>query len=198
MGERIILRDDASVDTGGFNGGMDTILLPLLQSAGAVALAVVAFSLAFTWTALRAPLDRLRTERARLLGYLGLGVVLVLAAAVVYLVPGQLLRDTVGLTLAFPLAAVWLIAAAALVITGMVQTGAARAVSSAFAIVSAAGVAAGIVSALCAQHGVADRITPTGAFLLVIGGIVAVVVWSGREAPEDARRAPRIHRPAAR
>lgn len=182
----------------GSNGRMDTILLPLLQSAGAVALAVVAFSLAFTWTAVRGPLDRVRTERARLLGYLGLGTVLVLAASVVYLVPGLLLRDTVGLALAFPLAAVWLIAAVALLVTGMVQTGAARAVSSAFAVVSVAGIAAGIVSAHCAQHGVADRITPTGAFLLVVGGIVAIVAWSGRETPDDAGRTPHIRRPAAR
>ncbi|WP_025158007.1 hypothetical protein [Leifsonia aquatica] len=180
---------------------MDTILLPLLQSAGAVALAVVAFSLAFTWTALRAPLERLRTERSRLLGYLGLGAVLVLASAIVYLVPGLLLRDTIGLALAFPLAAVWLIAAAALIVTGLVQTGAARALSYAFAVVSVAGVAAGIVSALSAQHGFADQITPTGAFLLVIGGVAAVVIWSGRETPDDSasRRAhrPHLRRPAA-
>ncbi|MFF2050891.1 hypothetical protein ACFVU2_04760 [Leifsonia sp. NPDC058194] len=179
---------------------MDTILLPLLQSAGAVALAVVAFSLAFTWTTLRAPLDRLTTERSRLFGYLGLGVVLMLAAAVVYLVPGLLLRDTIGLALAFPLAAVWLIAAVALLVTGLVQTGSARAVSYAFAVVSFAGAAAGIVSAVFAQHGLADRITPTGAFLLVIGGITAVVVWSGRE--DDAGSAPTQNpmygRPAAR
>ncbi|GEM_PF-671901 len=196
---RIILRDDAPATSRRFNGGMDTILLPLLQSAGAVALAVVAFSLAFTWTALRAPLDRLGTERSRLLAYLGLGVVLMLAAAVVYLVPGLLLRDTIGLALAFPLAAVWLIAAAALIVTGLVQTGAPRAVSYAFAVVSFAGAAAGIVSALCAQHGLADRITPTGAFLLVIGGITAVVVWSGREDDAASRaREPRIGQPAAR
>ncbi|UAJ79488.1 hypothetical protein IT072_20300 [Leifsonia sp. ZF2019] len=165
---------------------MDTILLPLLQSAGAVALAVVAFSLAFTWTALTPSLDRMRTERGRLLGYLALGAVLVLAAATIYLVPGLLMRDTVGLALAFPLAAVWLIAAAALLVTGLVHTGAARAVSSSLAVVSVAGVAAGIVSALCAQHGLADRVTPTGAFLLVIGGIAAVVVWSGREGDQGA------------
>lgn len=179
---------------------MDTILLPLLQSAGAVALAVVAFSLAFTWTALRAPLDRLSSERSRLLGYLGLGAVLALAASVVYLVPGLLLRDTIGLALAFPVAAVWLIAAAALLVTGLVQTGVARAVSSAFAIVSFAGAAAGIVSALCTLHGLADRITPTGAFLLVIGGITAVVVWSGREDDATSRRTrdPGFGRPAAR
>jgi hypothetical protein len=177
---------------------MDTILLPLLQGAGAVALAVVAFSLAFTWTSLRAPLDRLRTERARLLGYLGLGAGLILGATVLYLVPGMLLRDTIGLALAFPLAAVWLIAAAALIVTGLVQTGAERVVSYALAVVSVAGVAAGIVSALCAQHGFADRITPTGAFLLGVGAIVAVVVWSGRDVDESDTRRPQYHQPAAR
>ena len=72
---------------------MSVILLPLLQGAGAVALAVVAFSLAFTWPSLVGPIQELWSERARLLAFSGLGLVLVLSAAVVYLTPGLLLRD---------------------------------------------------------------------------------------------------------
>jgi hypothetical protein len=196
-----MLEDDASSARPRSNGRMDTILVPLLQAAGAVALAVIAFSLAFTWTALRPALDRLDSERSRVLGYLGLGAALVVAASVVYLVPGLLLRDMSGLAFAIPLVAVWLIAAIALVVTGFVQRGAARMVSSAFATISAAGAVAGIVSAICVQRGLVDRVTPTGAFLLVIAGIAAIVVWSGRDVHHESRghgdREPRFRHPAA-
>ncbi len=177
---------------------MGVILLPLLQGAGAVALAVVAFSLAFTWPSLVGPIQELRSERARLLAFSGLGLVLVLSAAVVYLTPGLLLRDELGLVLALPVGAMWLIATVALVIRGLVLRGVARAISAAFAVVSFCGVVAGIVSAVCAQHRIADTITPTGAFVLVVGAVAGIVFWSktdGRQvASAGSGRPPRHFR----
>lgn len=172
---------------------MNALLVPLLQSAGAVALSVVAFSLAFTWSSLTAPIRRLRTEGARLRAYAALGVVMLLAAVVVYLAPGLLLRDTVGLPMAVPLLGTWLITAGALVVRGMVAQGAVRAVSWAYTAVAFCGAGAGLLSALAAQHRIADTITPTGAFLLAVGAIAGIVFWAGRETPQrdrgEARRA---------
>ncbi|GAA2052334.1 MULTISPECIES: hypothetical protein [Leifsonia] len=160
------------------------ILLPVLQGAGSVALAFVAFALAFTWPALLAPLVRLRTEAARLAGFAGLGLVLVLAASLIYATPGVLLRDPVGLLLAFPVAALWLIGAAGLLVRGVVLGGAARGISIAFAVVAGCGALAGIVSAVLVQHGVPDTVTPTGAFLLAVGALAAVVFWARAEEPD--------------
>lgn len=160
------------------------ILLPVLQGAGSVALAFVAFALAFTWPALLAPLVRLRTEAGRLAGFAGLGLVLVLAASLIYATPGVLLRDPVGLLLAFPVAALWLIGAAGLLVRGVVLGGAARGISIAFAVVAGCGALAGIVSAVLVQHGVPDTVTPTGAFLLAVGALAAVVFWARAEEPD--------------
>lgn len=160
------------------------ILLPVLQGAGSVALAFVAFALAFSWPSLLAPLVQLRTDRARLAGFAGLGLVLVLAASLIYATPGVLLRDPLGLLLAFPVAALWLIGAVALVVRGLVLDGAARAISVAFAVVAGCGALAGIVSAVLVQHGMPDTVTPTGAFLLTVGALAAVVFWARAEEPE--------------
>jgi hypothetical protein len=166
---------------------MTEILLPLLQGAGSVALALVAFALAFTWPSLQRPILGLRTEGARAGAFALLGVVLLLAATVVYVAPGVLLRDPLGLLLAFPVATLWLVAAASLVVRGLVVGGAARAVSYAFAVVATTGTLAGILSAVLVQRGIADTVTPTGAFLLAIGGVAAVILWA-REEPEQRPR----------
>jgi hypothetical protein len=126
----------------------------------------------------------LRTERARLAGFAGLGLLLVLSASLIYAIPGLLLRDPLGLLLAFPVAALWAIGAVALVVRGLILDGAARAISIAFAVVAGCGVLAGLVSAVLVQHGVADTVTPTGAFLLAVGALAAVVFWARAEEPD--------------
>jgi hypothetical protein len=180
----IILPDDADPRADAFNGEMLGILLPVLQGAGSAALAVVALALALTWPSLLGPILRLRTERARIAAFAGLGLVLVLAAAVLYAVPGVLLRDPLGLLLSLPVAALWLIAAVALIVRGLVLDGAARAVSFAFAVVAGCGVLAGIVAAVLVQRGLADTVTPAGAFLLAVGALAAVIFWARAEEPE--------------
>lgn len=164
------------------------ILLPVLQGAGSVALALVAFALAFTWPALLRPILALRTDGARVLASTGLGVVLLLAASLLYATPGVLLRDPLGMLLALPVATLWLIGAVALVVRGLVMGGAARAISYAFAVVTVCGAAAGIVSAVLTQHGVADDVTATGAFLLAVGGLASVILWARADDPEPRRR----------
>lgn len=169
------------------------ILLPLLQGAGSVALALVAFALAFTWPSLLRPILELRTERARVLAFVALALLLALAASLLYLTPGVLLRDPLGMLLALPVASLWVIAAVALVVRGLVRDGTARAVSYAFAVVAFCGAAAGIASALLAQHRIVDTITPIGAFLLAVGGIAAVILWARADEPERRRpRHPRV------
>ena len=109
----------------------------------------------------------------------------------------MLLRDPLGLLLALPVAALWLIGAVALVVRGLVMDGAARAISYAFAVVAVCGAAAGIVSAVLTQHGVADTVTPTGAFLLAVGGLASVILWARAEDPEPRPVAgDRVHRPS--
>lgn len=157
---------------------MNTILIPLLQSAGAVALAVVSFAFAFTWPTVVAPIDGLRSERARLGAFAGVGALLALAAGIVYLVPGLLLRDDLGVIVAVPIAATWAITAAGLAVRGMLQTGVARAVSVSFAVVATTGAVAGILTALSAHHAIARSILPTGGFLLALGALAAVVFWA--------------------
>jgi hypothetical protein len=160
---------------------MNPILIPLLQGAGVVALAVMAFALAFTWPSLGRPAGRIRVERTRLLAFAGIGAALILAAAAVYLSPAVLLGDDLGLIVAAPIALTWAIAAAALVVRGMLQHGIARVISVAFAVVAVTGAAAGILSALCAHHAGAASIVSTGAFPLVVTAIAGVVFWSGAE-----------------
>ncbi len=167
---------------------MNVDLLPLVQAAGAVTLAVVAFGFAFSWTSVIPAIRAFSTERGTLLGFAALGTAQVAAAALLYVVPGVLLRDELGLLISIPIAATWCIAAAALVVRGLLVHGAARAVSFAFAIASVCGLGAGIVSALCAQHRIADTITPTGAFLLALAAIVGVVAWSNSDS-RGVRRA---------
>ena len=169
------------------NSAMDVDLLPLVQGAGAVTLAVVAFGFAFTWPSLIGPILSPASERVRLLLFTGLGLLQVVAASLLYVVPGLLLRDEVGLLISVPLAATWLIAAAALAIRGLVLRGAARAVSFSFSLASVCGLAAGIVAALCAQHRIADTITPTGAFLLALTAVAGIVCWSKTEQREGRR-----------
>ncbi|MGO4595806.1 hypothetical protein AB4Z18_18475 [Leifsonia sp. 2TAF2] len=161
------------------------ILLPVLQGAGSVALSLVAFALALTWPSLLGPILRLRTDRARIGAFAALGVVLLLAAGILYAVPGVLLRDPLGLLLSVPVAALWVIAAVALVVRGMVMEGAARAISFAFAVVAGAGVLAGIVAGMLAQRELPDTVTPTGAFLLAVGALAAVIFWARAEEPES-------------
>lgn len=165
------------------------ILLPLLQGAGSVALALVAFALAFTWPSLVRPIVSLRTDGGRVLASAGLGLVLLLAASVLYVTPGVLLRDPLGMLLSPPVTLLWLTGAIALVVRGLVLGGAARAISYALAVVATSGVLAGIASALLAQHGVADTVTPTGAFLLAVGALASVILWARAEEPEPRPRA---------
>jgi len=166
---------------------MTEILLPLLQGAGSVALALVAFALAFTWPSLLRPILGLRTDGARAGAFSLLGVVLMLAAAVIYVIPGVLLRDPLGLLMAFPVATLWLVGAVSLVIRGLVVGGATRAVSHVFAVVATGGTLAGIASAMLVQRGIADTVTPTGAFLLAVGGLAAVILWARAEDREPRR-----------
>jgi len=160
------------------------ILLPVLQGAGSVALALIAFALAFTWTTLTRPILRLRTDGARALAFTGLVAVLLIAAALLYLTPGVLLRDSLSLLLSLPVATLWLIGSVALVVRGLVLGGAARVISFAFAVVSACGVLAGMVSVMLTQHGWPDTVTPTGAFLLGLAALATFVAWARAEEPE--------------
>lgn len=164
------------------------ILLPVLQGAGSVALTLVAFALAFTWPSLTRPILRLRTDGERALAFAGLGAVLALAAALLYLTPGVLLRDSLNPLFSLPVVLLWLIGTVALIIRGLVVRGAARAISFAFAVVSVCGVAAGMVSAALTQHGQPDQVTPTGAFLLALAALAAFVFWARAEGSD--------HRPA--
>jgi multidrug transporter EmrE-like cation transporter len=166
---------------------MNVVLLTLLQGVGAVALSVVAFSVALTWPSLTASIEGMRTERSRLLTYAGLGVALLIAAAPIYLAPGLLLRDELGFSLAIPLVATWVIASAALVVRGFLLKGVARVISYSYAIVAGTGLVAGIVSGLYAQHQLADTVTPTGAFLLALAAVTGIVLWSNAESPEMRR-----------
>ena len=115
---------------------MNTILIPLLQGAGPVALAVVSFALAFTWPSLIEPVSRFGSERARLGAFASVGAMLLLAASVVYVVPGLLLVDDLGAIVALPVVATWAIVATALALRAALQSGVARVVSAAFAIVA--------------------------------------------------------------
>jgi hypothetical protein len=167
------------------------ILLPVLQGAGSVALALVAFALAFTWPTLLRPVLALGTDGARVLASTGLGLVLLLAASVLYATPGMLLRDPLGMLLALPVASLWLIGAVALVVRGLVLAGTARAISYAFAVVATCGAAAGIASAVLDQQGVADTVTSTGAFLLALAGLASVILWARDEPEQRPARRPR-------
>lgn len=163
---------------------MSGILLPVLQGAGSVALSVVAFALALTWPSLTRPILRLRTDGGRALGFTGLVAVLALAAALLYAVPGMLLRDSLSLLLSLPVVVLWLIGSVSLVVRGLLLSGAARAISFAFAVVSACGVVAGLVSVALRQHGTPDTVTPTGAFLLALAALAAFVFWARAEERE--------------
>ena len=160
------------------------ILLPVLQGAGSVALALVAFALAFTWPSLTQPILRLRTDGGRALAFAGLGAVLALAAALLYVTPGVLLRDSLSILLSLPVVLLWLIGTVALVVRALVRGGASRVISFAFAAVSACGVIAGMVSVALTQHGLPDTVTPTLAFLLALGALAAFVFWARAEEPE--------------
>lgn len=164
---------------------MNTILLSLLQGAGPVALAVVSFALAFTWPSLVEPLGRLANERARLTAFLSLGVALLLAGGVVYVVPGLLLTDDLGAIVALPVVATWAIVSAALVVRATLQSGVARVVSATFAIIAVFGTAAGILITLSGHHAIAATILPTGAFVLVVSAIAALIGWARIEPVVD-------------
>lgn len=157
---------------------MNTILIPLLQGAGAVALAVVSFALAFTWPSLIEPIVRMRSERGRLAGFAVVGALLLLAASIVYVVPGVLLSDDVGAVVVAPLAVTWIILAAALGLRSLFQTGLARVVSATFSIVTVFGAAAGVLIALSWHHPISATVLPTGAFVLVVGAIAGIVAWA--------------------
>jgi hypothetical protein len=164
---------------------MNTILLSLLQGAGPVAFAVVSFALAFTWPSLAAPIGQLGSERARLTAYLSLGAGLLLAGAVVYVVPGLILTDDFGAIVALPVVATWAIVSAALVVRATLQTGVERVVSASFAVVAVFGTAAGILVALSGHHAIAATILPTGAFVLVVSAIAALIGWARVEPTVD-------------
>ncbi|KQR51119.1 hypothetical protein ASF88_18200 [Leifsonia sp. Leaf336] len=168
---------------------MNTILLSLLQGAGPVAFAVVSFALAFTWPRLIESVGRLGSERARLTAYLSLGLVLLLAGAVVYVVPGVLLADELGAIVALPVVATWAIVSAALVVRATLQTGVERVVSASFAIVAVCGAAAGILITLSGHHAIAATILPTGAFVLVVSAIAALIGWARVEPAIDGASA---------
>lgn len=157
---------------------MNTILIPLLQGAGAVALAVVSFALAFTWPSLIEPIVRLRSERGRLAGFAAVGALLLLAASIVYVVPGVLLSDDFGAVVVAPLALTWIILAAALGLRSLLQTGLARVVSATFSIVTVFGAAGGVLIALSWHHPISATVLPTGAFVLVVGAIAGIVAWA--------------------
>jgi hypothetical protein len=164
---------------------MNTILIPLLQGAGPVALAVVSFALAFTWPSLIEPIGRLRGERSRLTAFAGIGAVLLLASALVYVVPGLLLAGELGAIVALPVVATWAIVATALAVRAALQTGVARVVSAAFSIVAVFGAAAGILISLSWHHAVAATILPTGAFVLVVSALAALIGWARVEPAAD-------------
>lgn len=165
---------------------MNTIVIPLLQAAGPIALSVVSFALAFSWSARIEPAARLRTEGSRLAGFSAIGALLLLAAAIVYVTPGLLLADDFGTVVAMPLVATWAIVAGALVVRSMLQTGVVRVVSAAFAVVAVSGAAAGILTAVSRHHPIAATILPTGAFVLVVGAVAALVAWARPEAGSAA------------
>lgn len=165
---------------------MNTILIPLLQGAGPVALAVVSFALAFTWPSLIEPVVRLGAERSRLAVFAGIGAALLLASAVVYVVPGLLLAGELGTIVALPVVATWAIVATALALRAALQTGVARVVSAAFAIVAVFGGVAGILISLSWHHAVAATILPTGAFVLVVGALAALIGWARVEPSADS------------
>lgn len=157
---------------------MNTILIPLLQGAGPVALAVVSFALAFTWPSLLEPVERLGSERGRLAGFSAVGALLLVAAAIVYVVPGVLLKDDFGAFVAAPLAVTWTIVAVALALRALFQTGIARVVSAGYSIVTLFGAAAGILVAVSWNHPIGSTVLPTGAFVLVVGAIAWIVAWA--------------------
>lgn len=165
---------------------MNTILIPLLQGAGPVALAVVSFALAFTWPNLIEPVARLLSGRARLTAFVALGGALLLACAVVYVVPGFLLTDDLGAIVALPVVATWAIVATALALRAALQSGIERVVSAAFAIVAVVGAIAGILVTLSWHHAIAATILPTGAFVLVVSAIAALIGWARVEPAVDA------------
>ena len=167
---------------------MNVSLLSLLQGVGTVTLAIVAFTVALTWPALTPSLRALRSEHAKLLAFTGLALALFLGTTTLYLIPGILLRDGFDAAMAIMLGAMWTIAVVALTIRGLLLRGVARVVSLAFAVVAATGLIAGYVAAFCAEHHLADTITPTGAFLLIVAAIAGIVFWSNTDAPV-ARRA---------
>ncbi|WP_426625824.1 hypothetical protein ACPPVW_07195 [Leifsonia sp. McL0607] len=157
---------------------MNTILIPLLQGAGPVALAVVSFALAFTWPNVIDPVGRLGSERTRLTAFASIGAALPLAGAVVYVVPGLLLMDDLGTIVALPVVVTWGILAAALAVRAALQTGVERMVSASFAIVAIVGALAGILLTLSWNHAIAATILPTGAFVLVVSAIAALIGWA--------------------
>lgn len=164
---------------------MNTILIPLLQGAGPVALAVVSFALAFTWPSLIEPVARVGSERARLAVFASVGAMLLLAASVVYVVPGLLLVDDLGAIVALPVVATWAIVAAALAVRAALQTGVERVASAAFAIVAVFGAVAGVLMTVSWHHAIAATILPTGAFVLVVSGIAAFIGWARLEPSAD-------------
>lgn len=95
-----------------------------------------------------------------------------------YVVPGLLLRDDFGAIVALPIVATWAIVAAALGLRAALLTGVARVVSAAFAIVAAFGAVAGVLVTLSAHHAIAATILPTGAFVLVVSAIAALIGWA--------------------
>ena len=160
---------------------MNTILIPLLQGAGPVALAVVSFALAFTWPSLIEPVARHESERGRLAGFSAIGALLLVAAGIVYVVPGVLLRDDFGAYVAAPVAVTWTIVSVAFALRSLFQTGLPRVVSAGFAIVSLFGAAAGILVALSWNHPIGSTVLPTGAFVLIVGAIAWIVAWARPE-----------------
>lgn len=168
---------------------MNTILIPLLQGAGPVAVAVVSFALAFTWSALIDPVGRLGSEHARVTGYASVGAALLLAGAVVYVVPGFLLTDDLGAIVALPVVATWAIVATALAVRAALQTGIERVVSAAFAIIASFGAIAGILITSSWNHAITATILPTGAFVLVVSAIAALIGWARVEPAVDGASA---------
>ncbi|WP_223693016.1 hypothetical protein [Leifsonia poae] len=161
--------------------------LALLSGVGTVVLALVAFTVAFTWPVLASAIQRMRSERSRLAAFAGLGGALVLASVPLYLVPGILLRDELGFALLVLVAATWVIASVSLVVRAMLVTGVARVITTSYAIVAGSGLIAGLVSAVCSQHRIADTITPTGAFLLGLAAVTGIVFWSKSDSTRMSR-----------
>ena len=178
---RFTLRHDSLQRDLVSNGDMNDSLLSLFQGVGATTLAIVAFTVALTWPVLTPSIREMRSGRTRNIFYAGLGLALLLTTAPLYLAPGVLLRDGFDPALAIMLIATWVIAVAALVIRGFLLTGVPRALAFAFAAVAGTGLIAGFVSSVASQNHIADTITPTGAFLLVLAAVVAVVFWSNTD-----------------